>query len=387
MVATAPAVAKTQFSTTLTKGAFGESVKQLQQRLTELGFAPGPIDGQFGSGTQQALWAFDKLVRKAPRADASSSVTNEQWQTMQDNIVIAPRRADPSPGVTHVEIYVPEQVLVVFTDNVAKLIAHISTGEQNPDGTPKHWCDNVTYNTGKNGEALAEPKESYECADAKTPGGIFKFTRRYEGKRVGPLGGMMNPVYFNYGIAIHGADNVPLQPASHGCVRLNQTIAKVFPALVENGDRVYVWGQDGKEPEQYSKDESLPSFNRRRRPERHDHHLEHHDDHDHDHGGARHGGSRHGCCHDLACHDGQAGDHDDGEAPGHHRPRHHHPARHLHLGPRRHPLTRPPPALARRPPGGLSEASPRLASKASAGLLPPAPWPDRPWRFARIPLG
>ena len=51
---------------------------------------------------------------------------------------------------------------------------------------------------------------------------------------------MMNPVYFNYGIAVHGADNVPLEPASHGCVRLNQTIAKFFPDLVKNGYRVYV---------------------------------------------------------------------------------------------------------------------------------------------------
>ena len=119
----------------------------------------------------------------------------------------------------------------------------------------------MTYDTGPNGEPLAEPVTKEECADAKTPGGVFRFTRRYEGKRTGPLGGMMNPVYFNYGIAIHGADNVPLEPASHGCVRLNQTIAKVFPSMVAKGDLVYVWGQDGKEPEHYSRRDSLPSFN------------------------------------------------------------------------------------------------------------------------------
>ena len=119
----------------------------------------------------------------------------------------------------------------------------------------------MTYDTGPNGEPLEEPVTKEECADAKTPGGVFRFTRRYEGKRTGPLGGMMNPVYFNYGIAIHGADNVPLEPASHGCVRLNQTIAKVFPSMVAKGDLVYVWGQDGKEPEHYSRRDSLPSFN------------------------------------------------------------------------------------------------------------------------------
>ena len=155
----------------------------------------------------------------------------------------------------------PEQVLIVFKNNVPQLITHISTGEQNPDGTPKKWCEILTLDTDANGEPLPEPVTKDECADAKTPGGVFRFTRRYEGKRVGPLGGMMNPVYFNYGIAVHGADNVPLEPASHGCVRLNQTIAKVFPSMVAKGDLVYVWGQDGKQPEQYSRNDSLPSFN------------------------------------------------------------------------------------------------------------------------------
>ena len=29
----------------------------------------------------------------------------------------------------------------------------------------------------------------------------------------------------------------------------------------QEGDLVYVWGQDGKQPEQYTKRDSLPSFN------------------------------------------------------------------------------------------------------------------------------
>jgi peptidoglycan hydrolase-like protein with peptidoglycan-binding domain len=260
VVNTDPAVPKTTLSQTIGKGNAGEDVKKVQQRLTDLGFAPGPIDGSFGSGTQQAVWAYEKLILQTPRANAKGRVTNEMWQAMQDNITIPPRRPTGA-GSTHVEIYVPEEVLIVFKDDAPELIAHISTGEQNPDGTPKKWCDTLTYDTGPNGEPLDEPVTKQECADAKTPGGVFRFTRRYEGKRVGPLGGMMNPVYFNYGIAVHGADNVPLEPASHGCVRLNQTIAKVFPSMVSKGDLVYVWGQDGKQPEQYSRADSLPSFN------------------------------------------------------------------------------------------------------------------------------
>jgi peptidoglycan hydrolase-like protein with peptidoglycan-binding domain len=260
VVNTDPAIVKTNLAQAIAKGNAGDDVTKVQQRLTDLGFAPGPIDGLFGSGTQQAVWAYEKLILKTPRANAKGRVTPEMWQVMQDRITIPPRRPTGA-GSTHVEIYVPEEVLIVFKNDVPELIAHISTGEQNPDGTPKKWCESLTYDTGANGEPLEAPVTKQECADAKTPGGVFRFTRRYEGKRTGPLGGMMNPVYFNYGIAIHGADNVPLDPASHGCVRLNQTIAKTFPSMVAKGDLVYVWGQDGKEPEHYTRRESLPSFN------------------------------------------------------------------------------------------------------------------------------
>lgn len=264
VIATGPTVPKTTLAKTIGIGSSNPDVQSVQQRLTDLGFAPGPIDGRFGSGTQQSVWAFETLVMKTPRGQATGKVTNDMWQLMQSNIEIAPRRNQTSgSGLTHMEIYLPEQVGIVFTNDRAVLIAHISSGEENPDRTPKTWCETVTYDTDEYGAPLAVPIEKAVCAEAKTPGGVFKFTRRYAGDRIGPLGGMMNPVYFNYGIAVHGADHVPLEPASHGCIRLNQNIAKTFPSLVANGDRVYVWAEDGKEPEQYSKNESLPSFNRR----------------------------------------------------------------------------------------------------------------------------
>lgn len=262
VIQTVPAVTKTNLAATIGFGSAGPDVKLVQQRLTDLAFAPGPVDGQFGAGTQQAVWAFEKLVLKTPREQATGRVTNEMWQIMQDALTISPRRTTGG-GSTHMEVYLPEQVAAVFTDDLPVLITHISSGEENPDRTPKKWCETVTYDTDENGNKLDEPVEKAVCALAKTPGGVFRFTRRYEGKRVGPLGGMMNPVYFNYGIAIHGADNVPLHPASHGCVRINQNIASYFQSLVSKGDRVYVWGEDGKQPEEYTEDEAKPSFNYR----------------------------------------------------------------------------------------------------------------------------
>lgn len=260
VVATEPASQKTQLSGTIAKGSVSDDVTVVQQRLTDLGFAPGPIDGQFGENTRQAVWAYEKLVLRTPRAEATGQVTNEMWQGMQDDIQIRPRRPN-GPGSQHMEVYLPEQVAAVFHDDLPVLVTHISSGELDATGQPDEFCETIKLDTDENGEVLDPPVEKQICALSKTPGGVFEFERKYVGKRNGPLGGMMNPVYFNYGIAVHGADNVPLQPASHGCVRFNQMIAATFQELVDLGDRVYVWGHDGKDPEQYSKRESLPSFN------------------------------------------------------------------------------------------------------------------------------
>ena len=204
MVQTDPAVPKTHLSASLKNGSSGAEVTTVQQRLNDLGFDPGPVDGQFGGTTRQAVWAFEKLILQTPRAQATGVVTDEMWQTMQDDLTISPLRPT-GVGTTHVEVYVPQQVMAVFTDDSPMLIAHISTGDQNADGTPAHWCETATYDTDAQGNPLPEPVRKQECADAKTPGGVFKINRFASGNHVSPLGGMFNPVYFNYGIAIHGA--------------------------------------------------------------------------------------------------------------------------------------------------------------------------------------
>ncbi len=261
----APVVTATPLASPLAMGSAGNDVVRVQERLTELGFQPGPADGQFGSGTQQAVWAFKKLVGNIAwedfaARDDQSVVTEELWQQMSDpNVRFLPRRPG---GGTNVEIYLPLQVMAVFRDDQPIFISHISSGVLRPDGEPATFCETATYDTDEYGAPYPEPVTKQVCAEAKSPGGVFKFNRSYDGQRISPLGGMKNPWYFNYGIAIHGAVNVPTRPASHGCIRISNTLADVFPDLVERGDRVYVWGHDGKEPEQYTERESLPSFNR-----------------------------------------------------------------------------------------------------------------------------
>jgi hypothetical protein len=152
------------------------------------------------------------------------------------------------------EIYLDLQAAIVFTNNLPTLITHISSG------SGETWCELLTLDTDDKGLPVDPPIQKDVCGVSRTPGGVFQFYRRYSGNRLGPLGGMFNPVYFNYGIAVHGAHNVPSTPASHGCIRIPEFIATYFPSLVAKGDRVYVW--DGvKEPEEIKGRDTLPVFN------------------------------------------------------------------------------------------------------------------------------
>ena len=79
---------------------------------------------------------------------------------------------------------------------------------------------------------------------------MYEFHRAVEGVRESRLGGMLNPVYFNNGIAVHGAYEVPRHPASHGCIRIPNLISATFQRLVSIGEEVFVF--DGvEEPEEY----------------------------------------------------------------------------------------------------------------------------------------
>lgn len=147
----------------------------------------------------------------------------------------------------------------MFHSDEPVLITHISTGELDANGEPVQWCDTLVVDTDPDGDPLPEPESKAICGKANTPGGIFDVDRFVPGTRVSALGAMWNPIYFNYGIAIHGAKNVPLMPASHGNVRVPMHVSERLPDLIPIGSRVFVW--DGKkEPEDQTREDELPVF-------------------------------------------------------------------------------------------------------------------------------
>jgi len=175
-------------------------------------------------------------------------VTPAMWEVMRGDVQILPRRVADTPR--HAEVYLPEQVIITFLAGRPTLISHMSSG----DGKP--WCEEVVIDAGEEGNdspeqiAAGEQLKIGVCGESITPPGIFTFYKRSTGTRETKLGTLYNPVYFNAGIAVHGAILVPLKPASHGCIRIPMSVATLFPSMVQFRDRIYVF--DGiKEPEEY----------------------------------------------------------------------------------------------------------------------------------------
>jgi lipoprotein-anchoring transpeptidase ErfK/SrfK len=257
-IPTTATIPKTTLAQPLSQGMSGPEVQNLQQRLADLGFQPGPVDGQFGKLTTAAVWAWETVVEGALQRNATGVVTPERWLTMQDPLAVAPRRPDAGK---HTEIYLPQQAIVVFDGLTPIFISHISSGELEAPGDDfskgKEWCEEVTIDPGENGNVDGtEPLKKGVCGNAWTPGGVFEYYRMVEGVRQSRLGGMRNPVYFNYGIAVHGAYEVPNHPASHGCIRIDNSFSEHFQSIVNIGEQVFVW--DGiEEPESYGAQSGL----------------------------------------------------------------------------------------------------------------------------------
>jgi lipoprotein-anchoring transpeptidase ErfK/SrfK len=200
-------------SRTLRYGMSGNDVKALQQRLAALKYYPGRADGKFGQYTLEAVWAFQEV--QGLKVDGTVG-------PIAKRALVSPRAYHshyPKGGALRVEVNLTTRVLVVYQNNKVALISHISAG-------------GGYYYCGSNG-----------CGYAVTPTGRFKTTVYMPGWVTVPLGQMYNPVFFiRTSYAIHGSSSVPLNPVSHGCVRIPMDIAAFFHKMVKTpGTPVYVY--------------------------------------------------------------------------------------------------------------------------------------------------
>jgi lipoprotein-anchoring transpeptidase ErfK/SrfK len=172
----------------LRDGDSGPAVVALQQRLSSLGYWLGSADGKYGDATRQAVVAFQKIAGLdrdgvvGPRTAAALKVATTP-------------QARPAQSRT-VEIDLRRQVLFVVSGGRVTWAFNTSTGG-----------GYVYYHDGQRHVAV-------------TPTGVFEVTRQVDGWDHSPLGWLWRPKYFNGGVAVHGYEEVPAYPASHGCVRV-----------------------------------------------------------------------------------------------------------------------------------------------------------------------
>ncbi len=216
-----PAVATLPpFTGSLGPGSNPDIVRAYQQRLADLHFDPGAVDGNYGGATTYAVQALQK-IQGLPR---NGRIGPGEAMALTAFQYPAPLQADGEPNRT--ELDVAKQVLTLYADYQVKLITTTSTG------SGEHYCFN---------SPRVNPTRRI-CEVATTPSGRFTYTRVVLGWDKSPLGQLYQPYYFNGGIAVHGYTSVPTTPASHGCARIPMHIAEYYPLLVHVGDPVYVFG-------------------------------------------------------------------------------------------------------------------------------------------------
>jgi peptidoglycan hydrolase-like protein with peptidoglycan-binding domain len=201
-------------------GSRGPEVQAYEQRMADLHFDPGPVDGVYDPRTVYAVQTLQKLGGASP----TGRITDNDVFALSFFQYRQPLTSPPDPNRTEIDI--TSQTLTLYENYQPKLLTTISSGSG----------ENYCYDTPR------ENPTSRVCEDANTPSGRFTFYEFRKGWDKSPLGQLYNPYYFNKGIAVHGYESVPVTPASHGCVRIPMHISEYFHDLVERGSLVYVFG-------------------------------------------------------------------------------------------------------------------------------------------------
>jgi hypothetical protein len=186
-----------------------EEIREAEQRLCDLGYWTGPVDGIADQAFPHALMAFQKVEGHK----RTGRLAPETLQALR----VAKRPLSLEGGPFHIEIDLTQQVLfVVETSGTVSRILPVSTGND-------RWFTSEGW-----------------TRRAHTPSGRFAVYAKISGWHKSPLGLMYYPVYVVGGVAIHGSLSVPAYPASHGCIRIPMYAAKEFSQITPAGTPVII---------------------------------------------------------------------------------------------------------------------------------------------------
>jgi peptidoglycan hydrolase-like protein with peptidoglycan-binding domain len=206
----------------LRPGTHGAAIRKMQLRLAQLHYFPGPVNGVFDADTLEAVWAFKEVQGIQTVAGADDVGITMQRALARPRL---PKVLVKDGGPWRVEVNLASEVLVLYHASKVELISHISAG-----GGYYYPCPG-----------------GGTCGPAITPDGDYRAHSFVPGWLTVPLGEMYNPVFFiGEAYAIHGETLVPLQPVSHGCVRVPMDIGAFFHGLIRisqaHGTPIYIVG-------------------------------------------------------------------------------------------------------------------------------------------------
>ena len=179
-------------------------VREAQRLLTDLGYPAGPVDGIDGAQTRRGLCAWRRLE--------GHPVSRQPLQPGELEALRATTGLPAAAAGRGVTVDKTCQVVSYRQDGAWRFVHAASTGA---GGLPRT--------------------------------GSYKIGRTQEGWHTStlypaPAPNMYNSLFFHSAIAIHGANHVPPEPASAGCVRVTPQAADQLFADLRIGDPVHVIG-------------------------------------------------------------------------------------------------------------------------------------------------
>jgi L,D-transpeptidase-like protein/sporulation and spore germination protein/putative peptidoglycan binding protein len=186
-------------------GPASPDVRLLQQRLADLGYlAPGGVDGVMGDQTRFAVLAFQKWRRSA----ADGIVGPGTRAALEQAVRPTPIRRGPAGH--RVEVLLDRQLTLAIDDNVVVRVMHMSSGKP----------------------GFATPSGSYAVfrKEARSWSVPYKVWLPWA-------------TYFVGGVAFHEYPDVPIVPASHGCIRTPRYDARWLYDFTPIGTPVVVLGR------------------------------------------------------------------------------------------------------------------------------------------------
>ena len=202
-----PAIASAQQSGKHRATLTAAQTREAERRLSDMGYWTGAVDGLFDPATRSALIAFQKWEGRP----VTGQLTLDELEAIRTST--SPKAREPGYG--HVEVDVDRQVLLVINDDGSVRVLPISSGSGKP------FVDEG------------------QTSIAYTPRGRFIVYDKVVGWEKGSS--MYYSNYISGGVAIHGYPAVPIQPASHGCIRIPIFAAREMSQLLPIGTIVLVY--------------------------------------------------------------------------------------------------------------------------------------------------